>query len=33
MAFRADQYEWRDVGKPEHLSQAAADFKKDGPQQ
>jgi NDP-sugar pyrophosphorylase family protein len=26
MAFRADQYYWRDLGKPEDLRQAAADF-------
>lgn len=25
-AFRADQYYWRDLGKPEHISQAAADI-------
>jgi len=25
-AFRADQYYWRDLGKPEHISQATADI-------
>ena len=24
-AFRADEYYWRDLGRPEHLAQAAAD--------
>jgi NDP-sugar pyrophosphorylase family protein len=23
--FRADEYYWRDLGRPEHLAQAAAD--------
>jgi NDP-sugar pyrophosphorylase family protein len=27
LAFRADEYYWRDLGKPEHLAQAAQDFK------
>jgi len=26
-AFRADEYYWRDLGKPEHLEQAAQDIK------
>ncbi len=25
LAFRADKYYWRDLGRPEHLAQAAAD--------
>jgi NDP-sugar pyrophosphorylase family protein len=25
-AFRADEYHWRDLGKPEHISQATADI-------
>ena len=25
LAFRADEYRWRDVGRPEHLQMAAAD--------
>ena len=25
-AFRADEYYWRDLGKPEHVVQAARDF-------
>jgi NDP-sugar pyrophosphorylase family protein len=25
-AFRADEYYWRDLGKPEHISQATADI-------
>ena len=28
LAFRADQYYWRDLGKPENISQAAADFQR-----
>jgi NDP-sugar pyrophosphorylase family protein len=27
LAFRADQYYWRDLGKPENLAQAAQDIK------
>jgi NDP-sugar pyrophosphorylase family protein len=27
LAFRADEYYWRDLGRPEHLTQAAEDFK------
>jgi NDP-sugar pyrophosphorylase family protein len=27
VAFRADGYYWRDLGKPEHISQAASDLK------
>jgi NDP-sugar pyrophosphorylase family protein len=26
LAFRADAYDWRDLGKPENLAQAARDF-------
>lgn len=26
LAFRADQYYWRDLGKPEHVLQASQDF-------
>jgi NDP-sugar pyrophosphorylase family protein len=26
MAFRADEYRWRDLGKPEDLKKAAADY-------
>jgi len=26
MAFRADEYYWRDLGRPEHIAQAAQDF-------
>jgi NDP-sugar pyrophosphorylase family protein len=26
MAFRADPYYWRDLGKPENITQATADF-------
>ncbi len=26
VAFRADEYYWRDLGRPEHLTQAAADL-------
>jgi NDP-sugar pyrophosphorylase family protein len=26
IAFRADQYYWRDLGKPENITQATADF-------
>ena len=26
MAFRADEYYWRDLGRPEHVAQAAQDF-------
>jgi mannose-1-phosphate guanylyltransferase len=26
LAFRADRYYWRDLGKPENISQATADF-------
>ena len=25
-AFRADEYYWRDLGRPEHISQATADI-------
>lgn len=28
MAFRADEYYWRDLGKPEDLAQAAQDFER-----
>ena len=27
MAFPADQYYWRDLGKPENVAQAAEDFR------
>jgi mannose-1-phosphate guanylyltransferase len=27
LAFRADEYYWRDLGKPEHIRQAAEDLK------
>jgi NDP-sugar pyrophosphorylase family protein len=27
MAFRADEYYWRDLGKPENIRQAELDFK------
>jgi NDP-sugar pyrophosphorylase family protein len=27
LAFRADEYYWRDLGKPENVSQAAQDLK------
>jgi NDP-sugar pyrophosphorylase family protein len=27
LAFRADEYYWRDLGRPEDLSQAAQDLK------
>jgi NDP-sugar pyrophosphorylase family protein len=27
LAFRADQYYWRDLGRPENVAQAAQDFK------
>jgi NDP-sugar pyrophosphorylase family protein len=27
LAFRADEYRWRDVGKPESIAQAAEEFK------
>jgi NDP-sugar pyrophosphorylase family protein len=27
LAFRADEYYWRDVGRPEHVEQAARDMK------
>jgi NDP-sugar pyrophosphorylase family protein len=27
LAFRADEYYWRDLGRPENLAQAAQDFK------
>jgi len=26
LAFRADQYYWRDLGRPEHIAQASADL-------
>ena len=26
LGFRADKYYWRDLGRPEHVAQAAADF-------
>ncbi len=29
LAFRADQYYWRDLGKPADLQQAAEDFRKE----
>jgi NDP-sugar pyrophosphorylase family protein len=28
--FRADQYYWRDLGRPEHLAQAAQELKQQG---
>ena len=28
LAFRADQYYWRDLGKPENVAQAALDLSK-----
>jgi NDP-sugar pyrophosphorylase family protein len=28
-AFRADEYYWRDLGKPEHLAQAAEDVRRE----
>jgi NDP-sugar pyrophosphorylase family protein len=28
LAFRADEYYWRDLGKPEQLAQAAEDLKR-----
>ena len=31
-AFRADEYYWRDVGKPEHILQAARDLERRIPQ-
>ncbi|HKV05997.1 MAG TPA: nucleotidyltransferase family protein [Candidatus Acidoferrales bacterium] len=30
LAFRADEYSWRDLGKPENVRQAAQDFKPEG---
>jgi NDP-sugar pyrophosphorylase family protein len=27
LAFRADEYYWRDLGKPENVAQAAQDLK------
>ena len=27
LAFRADEYYWRDLGRPEHVTQAAQDLK------
>jgi NDP-sugar pyrophosphorylase family protein len=27
MGFRADQYYWRDLGRPENVAQAAEDLK------
>jgi NDP-sugar pyrophosphorylase family protein len=30
MAFRADEYYWRDLGKPENVIRAAADMKEKG---
>jgi NDP-sugar pyrophosphorylase family protein len=27
LAFRADEYDWRDLGRPEHVTQAALDLK------
>jgi NDP-sugar pyrophosphorylase family protein len=27
LAFRADEYYWRDLGRPEHVTQAALDLK------
>jgi NDP-sugar pyrophosphorylase family protein len=29
LAFRADDYYWRDVGNPEDLAQAAQDLKQN----
>jgi len=31
LAFRADPYDWRDLGKPENLQQAAQGLKSKGP--
>jgi NDP-sugar pyrophosphorylase family protein len=28
LAFRADEYHWRDLGKPENVAQAAEDLQK-----
>jgi NDP-sugar pyrophosphorylase family protein len=30
VAFRADEYYWRDLGKPENIVQAARDLKEKG---
>ncbi len=30
LAFRADEYYWRDLGRPEHVLQAAQDVKEKG---
>ena len=27
LAFRADEYYWRDLGRPDHVMQAAQDLK------
>jgi NDP-sugar pyrophosphorylase family protein len=32
LAFRADEYYWRDLGKPEQVTAAAMDFEKGLPQ-
>ena len=29
--FRADEYQWRDLGRPESIAQAAEDFRRDRP--
>jgi NDP-sugar pyrophosphorylase family protein len=29
LAFRADEYYWRDLGKPENIAQAAEDLKQN----
>ena len=28
LAFRADEYRWRDLGRPEHISQASSDIER-----
>ncbi|MBZ5663701.1 MAG: nucleotidyltransferase family protein [Acidobacteriia bacterium] len=33
LAFRADEYYWRDLGKPENIAQAAQDLKQKGIEQ
>jgi NDP-sugar pyrophosphorylase family protein len=30
LAFRADEYYWRDLGRPENVAQAARELKKKG---
>ena len=29
LSFRADNYYWRDLGRPENVAQAAEDFKQN----